>query len=259
MARIKKTKNIILTRKRKVFRRKLWNFFKFVLISIFFIGAIWGLNYFYNSEYFKVKDIDIQDNKHYTEEEIISLIPKVAGTNIFDINKKRVEETISGELDWVREAELSKIFPDKVVIKLVERKPDFKIVCRDEYFLVDSEGVVLDRIEEQNLNNYEDLILVKNVVAHGVNIGEKIAKKNALSCADIYRTLDSQIKSIIKEARIENNITGDIIFETYNGEEIIFGNGNEIIEKIEILKQLLKEYTDYTIIDLRSTENPVVK
>ncbi len=237
----------------------MWNFFKFVLISVFFIGAIWSLNYFYNSEYFKVKDIDIQDNKHYTDEEIISLVPKVAGANIFDINKKRIEETISVELDWVKEAELSKIFPDKVVIRLIERKPDFKIVCRNEYFLVDSEGVVLARIEERNLDSYVDLILVKNVVDHGANVGEKIAKKNALSCADIYRTMDSQIKSIIKEARIENNVPGDIVFETYNGEEIIFGSGDDVVKKIEILKQLLKEDTDYTIIDLRSTENPVVK
>lgn len=224
---------------------------------------VWGLNSFYNSKYFKVKSIDIQGSTHYKDEKIISLIPEVIGANIFEINKKKDEETIR-ELNWVKEAELRKIFPDKVIIKLVERKPYLIIVYKDKYFLVDSEGVVLDRIEKEDLNEYEDLILVRNVVNYSVNIGEKIAKKNALSCVDIYKAFDSQIKSMIKEARLEDNISGDIVFKTYNGVEIIFGDSSEIVKKVEILKQknflneLLKEETN-SIIDLRSPDSPVIK
>ena len=222
---------------------------------------VWSLNYFYNSDYFKVKNIEVQDNEHYEDEEITSLIPEVIGANIFDINKKIAEETVAEELNWVKDAELSKIFPNKVVLKLIERRPDLIISYRGEYFLMDNDGVILDEIGRGDLNSFKDLILVRNAVSHRINIGEKIAKKNVLSCADIYRALDSQMRDLIKEARIEDNISGDIVFETNDGKEIIFGNGSEIIKKIEILKQLLKEEEYYTIIeiDLRSTENPVVK
>ncbi|MBA7574483.1 Cell division protein FtsQ [subsurface metagenome] len=222
-----------------------------------------GLNYFYNSKYFKVKSIDIQGSTHYKDGEIISLIPEVIGANIFEINKKKDEETIR-ELNWVKEVELRKIFPDKVIIKLVERKPFLIIVYKDKYFLMDNEGVVLDKIEKEDLNGYKDLIRVRNVVNYSVNIGDKIAKKNALSCVDIYRAFDSQIKSMIKEARLEDNISGDIVFKTYNGVEIIFGDSSEIVKKVEILKQknflneLLKEETN-SIIDLRSPDSPVIK
>lgn len=112
------------------------------MICLFFAAVVWGLNYFYKSEYFKVKNIDIQNNTHYKDEEVKVLIPKVIGVNIFEINKKKVEETIARELNWVKEAELRKIFPDKVIIKLDERKPYLKIVYKDRYFLMDSEGVV---------------------------------------------------------------------------------------------------------------------
>lgn len=200
----------------------------------------------------------MQDNEHYKDEEVTILIPEVIGANLFDINKKVVEDTIAEELNWVKDAELSKIFPNRIVVKLIERRPDLMIFYRDEYFLMDSEGVILDKIEMGDLDTFGDLILVKNAVSHGINIGEKIAKKNVLSCADIYKAMDSQMRSLIKEARIEDNIQGDIIFKTYDGKEIIFGDGSVIIKKIEILKQLsLTEVTDY--IDLRSTENPVVK
>lgn len=217
------------------------------------------MNYFYHSDYFKVKNIDVQDNEYYKDEEVIALIPEVIGANLFDINKKIVEDTVVEELDWVKDAELSKIFPNRLVIKLIERRPDLIIFYKDEYFLMDNEGVILDKVEMGNLDAFGDLILVKNAVSYRINIGEKIAKKNVLSCADIYKAMDSQMRSEIKEARIEDNVSGDVVFETYDGREIIFGNGNEVIKKIEILKQLLKEETDYTIIDLRSWENPVVK
>jgi cell division protein FtsQ len=229
-----------------------------LLILIFFAAVLWGLNYFYHSDYFKVKNIDVQDNEHYKDEEVTALIPEVIGVNLFDINKKIIEDTIADELDWVRDAELSKIFPNRVVIKLIERRPDLIILYKDEYFLMDGDGVILDKIEMENLNSYGDLILVKNAVSHRINIGEKVAKKNVLSCADIYKAMESKMRSIMREARIEGNVSGDIIFETYDGMEIIFGNGSEVIKKIEILKQLLKEEMDYTIIDLRSWENPVV-
>ena len=67
------------------------------------------------------------------------------------------------------------------------------------------------------------------------------------------------LKILIKEAGIEDNIAGDIFFKTYKNEKIIFGNSSEIIKKVEVLKLLLKEETNYIIIDLKSPENPVVK
>ncbi len=217
------------------------------------------MNFFYNSEYFKVKNIDVKDNTHYDNEEILDLIPEVIGANIFEINKKIVEETITGELTWVKEVELSKIFPDRVIVKLVERKPELIIVYKNDYFLMDGEGVILDKITEKNLNNYKDLLLIKNAVSYNVSIGEKIAKKNALSCIDIYKAFDSEMKSTINEARLEDNISGDIVFETIDGKEIIFGDSSETVKKIEALKQILEDETDYTVIDIRSWENPVLR
>lgn len=187
------------------------------------------------------------------------LIQDLAGNNIFEVDKKRIEDTIAGELNWIKKAELSKIFPDKVIIKLTERSPYLRIVYRGEYFLVDDEGVVLEKIDADDSGNYQDLILVRNAVNYSIIAGEKIAKKNVLSCVDIYKVFDSELKSLIRDARLEDNVTGDIIFCTRDGKEIIFGDSNDIVKKIEILKQLLKEETNYTIIDIKSPDSPVIK
>lgn len=199
----------------------------------------------------------MQNNIHYKDEEIETLVQNLIGTNIFEVNKKKIEDMITGELNWVKETELSKIFPDKIVIKVVERKPYFKIIYRWDYFLVDDEGVVLDKIDKKSLDDYEDLILVRNAVDYSISAGEKIAKKNVLSCAEIYKFFDSDLKNIIKEAKLEDNTSGDIVFCTVNGKEIIFGDSSNIAEKVEIIKELLKGQENCNIMDIRDPENPV--
>jgi len=257
--KIKKNDDIIKRRKRKIIRRKIWDFLKLMLIAGFFAMAVWGLNFFYNSEYFKIKNIDIQNNTHYRDEEIMEMVKEIMGANIFEVNKKEIEDSVSDELNWVKDAELNKVFPDKVIIKLIERKPYLKIVYKNEYFLIDNEGVVLERIKKEDLSEYENLILVSNAVDYSIEIGEKIAKRNVLSCAEIYKVFDIELKSIIKEASIENNISGDIVFITIDGKKIIFGDSNFLIEKVEVLKQLLKEGTNCNIIEIKSPESPVLK
>jgi len=119
--------------------------------------------------------------------------------------------------------------------------------------------VVLDKIDKESLDKYKDLILVRNAVNYSINVGEKIAKKNVLSCAEIYDFFDSDLKNLIKEARLDDNISGDIIFHTVNGREIIFGDSSDISKKVEILKELLEGQSNCSIIDLRISDNPVIK
>ncbi|MDD5600401.1 MAG: FtsQ-type POTRA domain-containing protein [Actinomycetota bacterium] len=206
-----------------------------------------------------MKSIEIQGNKHYKDEEIKTLVEDLTGSNIFEVNKKKIEDALTKKLSWIKETELSKVFPDKIVIEITERKPCLKIVYLGNYFLVDDEGVVLDKIDKESLDKYKDLILVRNAVNYSINVGEKIAKKNVLSCAEIYDFFDSDLKNLIKEARLDDNISGDIIFHTVNGREIIFGDSSDISKKVEILKELLEGQSNCSIIDLRISDNPVIK
>lgn len=256
---IKKNDDILKRRRKKIIGRRIKDLLRFVLIAGFFAMAVWGLNYFYNSEYFKVKSIDIQGNTHYKDEEITELAKEISGANIFEINKKKIEVLVSEELSWVKEAELNKVFPDSVIIKIIERKPYLKIVYGNEYFLIDNEGVVLDKVEREDLAYYENLVLVRNAIDYSVDVGEKIARKNVLSCAEIYRNFDAGLKNMVREARVEDNFSGDIVFVMDDGKEIIFGDTSFLEEKVKTLKQFLKEETVCNIIDLRSPENPVLK
>jgi len=259
----KKYNKLIASRKRRLIRRRIWGFFRIFFIVLFLIGLIWGFNYLYNSSYFKISSIIIKNNSHYSSELISKEANLAVGKNIFEVDKKNIEEELLKKFIWLKSVTLKKIFPNKVIIEVIERKPFEVILAGGNYFLVDNEGIILDKLDEKSLKNYKDLILVRNALKYSPEIGEKIAKKSILSCGEIYQSLDMEVKKEIKESVIENNFAEDIVFLTYSGREIIFGDNDKIIEKNAVLKQILKQISEqniyYSMIDLRNIENPIIK
>lgn len=230
-----------------------------LLILVVFAGALWSINYFYSSGYFNIEEINIDGNIHYDNEYIEDLLKDLKGKNIFEADKKKTEDMLADSLVWIKTVELKKIFPDRINISILERKPSIIISYRNGYYLLDEEGMVLENLGSIIPDNYGSLLEVTGAINHGLEPGETVAKKNVLSCADIYRGFDDGLQGIIREAGIKDNIHGDIFFKTHEGMEIVFGDSSQVIKKIEVLKLLLKEDADYNIIDLRSPDNPVLK
>jgi len=259
----KKYNKILAGRKRRAVKRKFIVFIKVFFLVIIFGGLIWGFNYFYNSSYFKISSIIFKNNDYYTEDILKKETDIALNTNIFEIDKKAIEEKLLKNLTWLKSINLKKVFPNSIIIEVVEREPFVRILAGGHYYLVDEEGIVLLKLENKDLDNYKDLILVRNALKYSPEIGEKVAKKNILSCGEIYETLDLEVKEEIKEAAIDNNFSADILFLTKKGKSIIFGNDDDVVEKNSILKKVLKQLSEsnnyYSVIDIRNIDNIIIK
>ena len=161
-ARIVRDKRIVSRKRKSAFRKFL--VFLWVLLGIaVFAGTIIGLNYFYNSDYFKIKNIKLINNDYYDKEEIETFLGYLIGKNIFEIDKKQAELSIEANYSRIKKAELKKIFPDKIEIIIEERMPYLRIGYKEKIFLIDNEGVFLEEISSGS-GDYDDLIIVKNVI-----------------------------------------------------------------------------------------------
>jgi cell division septal protein FtsQ len=251
------------SRKRRNIKRKFILFVKITTILLLLGALVFGFNYLYNSSYFKIKTVMVTGNSHYNSEQIKKVADVAIGANIFEINKKNIEDKLAAELTWVSSTSLRKVFPDKIEIAITERKPYIRLVYGGKYFILDKEAVVLDEIPGDEPSLYSDYLLVKNGIKFYPEIGEKIAKKSILGAAAIYDALDVELKSIVKEAFISGSTNSDIILITFDNKQIIFGTSDKIVDKNVILKQILIQIHEdgitYTLIDLRNIENPVIK
>jgi len=104
-ARIVRDKRIISRKRKSAFRK--FAVFLWVLFGIsVFGGTILGLNYFYNSDYFKIKGIEVINNNYYRTEELQTFLETLKGRNIFEIEKKQTELSIEENYSRIKEAEL---------------------------------------------------------------------------------------------------------------------------------------------------------
>jgi len=236
---------------------------RFLLIACFFAGLVWGLNYFYNSDFFKIDEVEIGNNIHYSDKEVMDTIPGMIGSNIFELDMKDIEERLTDSFSWLKSVEIEREFPRKVKIEFTERQAYVISYNRGQYFLIDEEGVVIEVLKQDGLADYDDTLVVKNALDYSPALGEKIAKKNILSCAEIYKFMDPPIKDIILEARIKKEGFDKISFFTEDYNTIVFGDSDNITEKNAVLKQILnnlsKEDKNYSIIDISDYQSPVIR
>ena len=143
-----------------------------------------------------------------------------------------------------------------------ERMPYLRIGYKEKIFLIDNEGVFLEEISSGS-GDYDDLIIVKNVINYLPDIGNKIARKNVLSIGRVYDSMTENIRSHIDFAGVSRDSFGDIFFNTVDNKIILYGNTSELTKKNLILEQILKEIENesisYSIIDIRITDSPIIK
>ena len=254
---------IIAVRKRRKAARKFLLFLRIFFIIIFFAGLVWLFNFLYNNDYFKIKSITVTGNDKYTESEINKSANVALGFNIFEIDKKDIEDRLINELVWLKSIEVKKVFPDKIEIAVTERQPYIKVEYGGKYYIIDNDGVVLDKVSSKEPRNYDNLLTVRNAIRHEPSIGEKVARKNMLACGYIYNLLDPSLKEMISQAYISEDFSEDIIFVMSNEKQIIFGTSDRIPDKNALLVQVLDELSEkkisYSVIDLRDVDNPIIK
>jgi len=94
---------------------------------------------------FRVKSVDIQGIRRMDPRPVydIALDQKTTAMPLLDVSdiRKRLLE-----FGWVKDARVSRRFPDTLVIDIVERKPAALWQDEDRLTLIDAEGVVLDRV-----------------------------------------------------------------------------------------------------------------
>ena len=94
---------------------------------------------------FRVKSVDVQGIKRMDPRPVyeIAADQKTMAMPLVDVSdiRKRLLE-----FGWVKDARVSRRFPDTLVIDIVERKPAALWQDEDRLTLIDAEGVVLDRV-----------------------------------------------------------------------------------------------------------------
>ncbi|MDO5058688.1 MAG: cell division protein FtsQ/DivIB [Neisseria sp.] len=108
-----------------------------LLVLVFLLLAVSGAVWLYHSHYFPIKQIKIEGNlKHADAAEIQAVAQKYIRGNILRADLNGAQGAFA-QMPWIADAQVSRLLPDTVYVKLTERVP---VARWDKDRLVDSSG-----------------------------------------------------------------------------------------------------------------------
>lgn len=135
---------------------------------------------------FRVKSVDIQGIRRMDPRPVydIALDQKTTAMPLLDVSDIRNRLLKFG---WVKDARVSRRFPDTLVIDIVERTPTALWQDDDRLTLIDAEGVVLDRVQVSQMPDLP-LLIGKGANAQTVPLERLLDKAPALKAQLVSAT-----------------------------------------------------------------------
>jgi len=227
-------------------------------LVIAFLG--WNLFIFmFSSEFFSIKEVLIKGNDYLSKDEIFYKSGIKLGENIFKLNLKKSINSLKKE-PRIKEVEIKKIIPNKIVISLKERTEAAIIYVKEGYFILSKEGIVLSKID--NIEKKQSLPLIFGLKITKPKIGGTINKpefKKALEIINSANLILPKKYYIVKILAFDD-------FLLYDKDKIIKIRVNkveEIINKENLIREALEKITKEKLIveyiDIRFKDDLVLK
>ncbi|MCR2042890.1 cell division protein FtsQ/DivIB [Anaerosalibacter massiliensis] len=228
----------------------------FIFLMIFFIFIMIS----FKTNLFNISSMEVEGNENLSEEEVVNAAGNYENENIFRVNTKKMEMNLKYH-PYVKEANVKRKYPDKLVIKVLERKEKFIIPYMESYVYSDDEGIIL-RIESEA--DTKKIPAIKGIDIERPKVKDEVIVKNdrdlnnlkeIIQTADEFKLLH-QIESINLSKKENINI------ELRNGIKVAFGPSNNVKYKLRYLYSILEDISKKDLnckyIYFNKGENPII-
>jgi len=188
-----------------------------------------------NDTLFKIKNIEIKNNLLINKSEIKEKLINIYKKNIFFIKKKDIENPIE-KINFLEKIEVTKKYPNTIIIKVFETKPIAIIFKNKNKYLLDSSSNLIFFKDSTNLND------LPSVFGEG-------AEKNFIYFLNQLRKNNFPIMQMKNFYYFQ---IGRWDLQLLNNKIIKFPYNNideAIIKSVELLDR--EDFKNYNIIDLR--------
>jgi cell division septal protein FtsQ len=126
--------------------------FYLLLLSFFLFTGHCLYVYLLGDPLFRVREVEIEGYRKISKETLLSLITLEGMPNLFTVRLKEVSKRLESH-PWIDHVKVRKVFPHKILIQVVERKP-IAILQLEELYYIDTQGVIFSSVGERDEYNY---------------------------------------------------------------------------------------------------------
>ncbi len=126
-----------------IFKKNLTNF---IIISIMFATILMSKNWASYRNDTKIKEVNFFGNEFIDNDFLNSFNGEIKNKDIYDLNIYELSKVFEDN-HFIKAVRVSKHFPDKIKIEIVERNP-IAIINNKEPILIDEDGIILPNNKE---------------------------------------------------------------------------------------------------------------
>ena len=208
----------------------------FLLLSTYTLKNNFSLNFSLN-----IKEIIIENNSVINTVKVENQLSFLYKTNLFNLQTKKIELSLN-EIDFIESFEVKKIFPNKIKIKIFEKKPIAIIQNKKEKKYYTNKGHTTDF---SNLEEYKNLPIV-----FGDQKNFKILHEN-------LKSIDFPIDQI-KTFFLFESKRWDIVTKTNQTIKLPIKNYRESLKNFMEIKEQVN-FEKYKIFDYRIVDQLILK
>ena len=206
-----------------------------------------------NWNYLRMKDSEVTGTIHVNPDLIHIALSEFKGDNLYLLEDDDVRDRLV-QNPSVKNVRVLRIFPSTLKVVIEERLPIACIQTKlDEYFLIDEQGVLLEKIEFLDDVN---LPVFCEISINNLTLGQEISDTNFKILLDVYKKLKVKYQDFlasVDELCIED---GDVVISEHErGVRFIIGDRDfdERLEKLVFAYQNFGVAT-YSEIDVRFSD-----
>lgn len=234
-----------MKQKEKVRKKKKRKKKHYLLKFFILVAFATGMYFFFTSSLFDIQKITVENNSHYTAEQVISLAGAKTGENLFEVSFSQMKDKLLAD-PYVKNVKLKRKIPAEVVIKVEERKEDAAVVDGKQYLIIDGEGMVLRKSDVEPA-----LTLLMGMKIKNMKPGTPLEVEDNSSLTDTLKLLKQVKKNELYFKKID---ISKIIIKAYIYDQLVCeGTPEDIMNNLDSLQEVL--YDLYT----KGIERGVIK
>ncbi|MFC1607538.1 cell division protein FtsQ/DivIB [Candidatus Latescibacterota bacterium] len=206
---------------------------------------------------FNVREVNVEGAEYLDSQDIYVLADVEKGRNIFDIDMKKISDTLTGKYTTEKFTVYRRL-PHTVVIEIHERKP-VALLNMKELVGVDSDGVPLPHIGADMIESLPIITGIKSIAA----LTDTTTKDRLVSGLRMLEKISKDAPSVYSRiSEVDVSITSSLGFSLIdNGLQVILGDSDwkKNIPRLErVINEVLWRKEDVKSVDIRFEDKVIV-
>jgi len=223
--------------------------FMFWAMSAIMIAAVVFIGFYFLNQSLPLERVIVKGNYYFTKKQIVKIMGVRKEENLLMISLKKMSDRLQSS-PWIKKVFLRKILPSTIYVEIHEAKPTAFLSDRQNLYLLDEDGLALDKIKGKMGLNLPILT--------GIRLDKD--KKKIREAVELIQVLKQKGIQLDTNVRISATERYGLVMDMH-GEIIRFGYG-QYRDKVErlfiVISELKKKDEEMVYLDLRFTDQVVV-